>query len=394
MVSTSALGGPPRRTISQVAARAEEAVRAEYMTRRARWLAFGALAAFVAIGLVIRLPDDPALAGIAAAVSLAAGLLLVGASARAVPAWAALATVGIALLGSGTAGNVGWFAVCVLAAWCVLAAGRTAGLSFLAASLVLFGAEAWFHHDPGWAAWAVGTMFSAVAALFVQHERSLLEQLRAAQAGLAERSRAEERNRIARELHDVLAHSLTVSLLHVSSARLAVEYDPADAARALEEAERLGRRSLSEVRSIMGLSRSDGSDEVPAPAPGIDGVGELVEQFRRAGADVSLSVDGDLTRVPATTGSTVYRIAQESLTNAAKHAPGSSVAVHLLAAPRRLELTVDSAGAPRAGAGMGLETMRERAEAVGGRCAAGPEGEGWRVHATLPVEGAPEPAGA
>ncbi len=360
------------------------------MTRRARWLAFGALAGFVVVGLAIRLPLEPALAGVATAVSLAAGVLLVLAGGRAVLVWAALATGGVALLGSGSAANVGWFAVCVLAAWCVLAAGRTAGLTFLAASLLLFGGEAWFHHDPGWGAWAAGTTFSVVAALFVQHERSLLEQLRAAQAGLAERSRAEERNRIARELHDVIAHSLTVSLLHVSSARLAIEYDPGDAARALEEAERLGRHTLNEVRSIVGMSRSDGGDAVSAPAPRIDGVGELVEQFQRAGADVSLSVDGDLTRVPATTGSTVYRIAQESLTNAAKHAPGSPVAVRLIAEPQRVDLTIDSAGAPQEGSGMGLVTMRERAEAVGGRCAAGPQGEGWRVHATLPVEGSPE----
>ncbi|MDQ6806323.1 MAG: histidine kinase, partial [Actinomycetota bacterium] len=268
------------------------------------------------------------------------------------------------------------------------------------AALVMVGLAIRLPDDPALGAvGAAASLGAAVllvraAALAVQHERSLLEQLRAAQSGLAERSRAEERNRIARELHDVIAHSLTVSLLHVSSARLAVEYDPADAARALEEAERLGRQSLSEVRSIVGMSRSDTGEPLTAPAPRIDGVTELVEQFRRAGAEISLSMDGDLTRVPATTGSTVYRIAQESLTNAVKHAPGSPVTVRLLAERRRIELTVDSTGAPREGAGMGLETMRERAEAVGGRCAAGPQGEGWRVHATLPVEGSPGRAGA
>jgi signal transduction histidine kinase len=362
------------------------------MTRRARWLAFGALAVFVVIGLVIRLPRDPALDAVATAVALGAGILLVHAGERWVLAAAALATAGVAGLGSGTASNVGWFAVCVLAAWTALAGGRGVGVAFWAGALVLFGGEALFDHDPGWAAWAVGTTFSTLSALVVQHERSLLEQLRAAQAGLAERSRAEERGRIARELHDVIAHSLTVSLLHVSSARLAVEYDPADAARALEEAERLGRQSLSEVRSIMGMTGSESGGPVAAPVPRIDGVGELVSEFRRAGADIGFSAEGDLTQVPATTGSTVYRIAQESLTNAAKHAPGSPVTVRLLAGPGRVELTVDSAGAPGAGAGMGLSTMRERAEAVGGRCSAGPEGEGWRVHARLPVQGSAEQA--
>jgi signal transduction histidine kinase len=384
-----------RRSISGVAARAEEAVRAEYMTRRAPWLGFGALAAFVVVGLLSRLPHDPALDAVAVVVSLGAGVLLARADTWAVLVWAALAAAGVAALGSGSgsgSSNVGWFAVCLLAGWSVLAGGRWVGVGFWVVALLLFGVEALNDHDPGWAAWAVGTTFSAGAALVVQQQRSLLEQLRAAQAGLAERSRAEERNRIARELHDVIAHSLTVSLLHVSSARLAVEYDPADAARALDEAERLGRQSLNEVRSIMGMSRSSTGEATAAPVPQIDAVAELVEQFRRAGADISLSVEGDLERVPATTGATAYRIAQESLTNAAKHASGSPVTVLLVAEPRLVELTVDSAGAPGAGAGMGLTSMRERALAVGGSCAAGPHDDGWRVHATLPVQTPAEPA--
>jgi signal transduction histidine kinase len=364
------------------------------MSRRAGWLAFGALALFVLIGVVLRFGGDPVLAIAAAAVALAAGVLLVGARTSAVLPAAVLATVGVAMLGTGTSSNVGWFAVCVLAAWCVLAGGRWVGVSYLFVSLLLFGGEwLWASNDPGWGAWAVGTTFSAAAALLVQHERSLVEQLRAAQAGLAERSRAEERSRIARELHDVLAHSLTVSLLHVSSARLAVEYDPADAARSLAEAERLGRQSLGEVRSIMGVARSDSGDGIAAPVPRIDGVRELVEQFRRAGAEVTLSIDGDLTGVPATTGSTVYRIAQEALTNAAKHGSGTPVAVRLLAEPRLIELIVDSAGVPGNGAGMGITTMRERAQAVSGSCTAGPEGDGWRVHASLPLEPSLRPTG-
>jgi len=393
MASVSALGTPARRTISGVAARAEEVVRAEYMTRRVQWLAFGAFAVFVAIGFAVKLGDDAPLAAIGAAVSLGAAILLVRANARAVLAFAALATVGVATLGSGAAGNVGWFAVCVLAVWTVLAGGRSVGLIFWVASLLLFGAEALSHHDPGWAAWAVGTSFSTLAALAVQHERSLLEQLRAAQACLAERSRAEERVRIAHELHDVIAHTLAVSLLHISSARLAVEYDPQDAARSLAEAERLGRESLNEVRSIVGVARSESGDAVTPPVPRIDGVSELVEGFRRAGADVSLTVEGDVTGVPATTGSSAYRIIQEALTNAAKHARGEAVTVNLHAESKTVELVIDSAGAPVEGSGMGLSTMRERAEAVGGSCTAGPEGGGWRVRATLPIGSSPARTG-
>ena len=130
--------------------------------------------------------------------------------------------------------------------------------------------------------------------LLVRHEFVLVERLRAAQADLAERSRAEERNRIARELHDVIAHSLTVSLLHVTSARLAVEHDPADASRALAEAERLGRQSLTEVRATMGLLRPAPARASPPPVPGAGQLPELVEQLRDAGADVSLVIDGDI----------------------------------------------------------------------------------------------------
>jgi signal transduction histidine kinase len=224
----------------------------------------------------------------------------------------------------------------------------------------------------------------------IRHEFILVERLKAAHAGLAERTRAEERNRIARELHDVIAHSLTVSLLHVASARLAVEHDPADAARALAEAERLGRQSLAEVRTTMGLLRptpSEGRPGVAPPVPSLDQLPGLVEQLRRAGADISLTVEGDAGAVgalPATTGSTVYRIVQEALTNATRHAPGSTVSVQVEVAARGVDVRVDSAGPPGRGSGLSVESMTERARAVGGTCTAGPGGHGWLVHASLP----------
>jgi signal transduction histidine kinase len=218
--------------------------------------------------------------------------------------------------------------------------------------------------------------------------------LRAAQAGLAERTRAEERNRIARELHDVIAHTLTVSLLHVTSARLAVESDPADAARALAEAERLGRESLDEVRQAVGLLHQDGDGGHTAPLPGAGDLPTLVERFRSAGADVTLTVDGDVGRLPATTGLAMYRILQEALTNAVKHAPGSPTAVRLTVDADTVRLDVDSAAEPRTGTGVGVVSMRERAEALGGRCQAGPGGQGWLVRATLPLHGSARRAGA
>jgi signal transduction histidine kinase len=239
-----------------------------------------------------------------------------------------------------------------------------------------------------------GTTLSVLAGLFIRHEIDLVAQLRAAQAGLAERARAEERNRIARELHDVIAHTLTVSLLHVTSARLAVEHDPADAARALAEAERLGRESLDEVRLAVGMLHQQGDGGRTAPLPGADELPALVERFRSAGADVALTIDGDPGRLPATTGLALYRILQEALTNAVKHAPGSATAVRLGVDADAVELAVDSAAEPGTGTGVGVISMRERAESLGGRCQAGPGGQGWLVRATLPLNGSRRRAGA
>ena len=119
---------------------------------------------------------------------------------------------------NGEPSNVGWFAVIVLVVWAALAAPMlvTAVLG-VGTVLLLLGELLFTEQDPGWFAWIGGTVFAVVGCTFGRRQRDLLVQLREAQAGLAQRAQAEERNRIAREMHDVIAHSLTVSLLHVSS---------------------------------------------------------------------------------------------------------------------------------------------------------------------------------
>jgi signal transduction histidine kinase len=260
--------------------------------------------------------------------------------------------------------------------------------------MLLFASEwLWGQPDPGWGAWLAGTTLTVAFSLLIRHDRDLLRRLRLAQAGLAEQARAQERNRIARELHDVIGHTLTVSLLHVQSARLAVEHDPADAGRALAEAERLGRECLAEVRTAVGMLREDDAADRISPLPGAGGLPALVEQFRSAGADVTLTVEGDIAGLPATTGLAVYRIAQEALTNAAKHAPGGPTEVGLRVWAGEVTLTADSQTVPGkaasagAGPGLGVISMRERAESVGGSCEAGPGGRGWLVRARLPLTG-------
>jgi signal transduction histidine kinase len=339
---------------------------------------------FVAIGLARMNPSPPA-AVAAAIVSAGAGVLLAR-QRRPLLVYAAVATGGIAVLGHGLPSNVGWFAVCLLGAWCALIGSRRDGLVYWAAAMALFAAEwLWVKPDPGWGAWMAGTTLSVLGGLLIRREIDLVSQLRAAQAGLAERARAEERSRIARELHDVIAHTLTVLLLHVSSARLAVEHDLTDAARALAEAERLGRESLAEVRLTAGMLHHDGDTGRTAPLPGVDDLPALVARFRSAGADIALTIDGDTGRLPATTGLAVYRIVQEALTNAVKHAPGSPTAVRLAVDADTVRLAVDSAAEPGSGTGVGVFSMRERAESLSGSCQAGPGGRGWLVQATLPL---------
>jgi len=354
----------------------------------ARWSGLAAFTALVAVGLA-RMNPSPPVAVAAAVVAAGAGVLLAQ-QRRPLLVYAAVATGGIAVLGHGLPSNVSWFAVCLLGAWCVLTGSRRDGLVYWAAAMALFAAEwLWVKPDPGWGAWMAGTTLSVLGGLLVHHEVDLVSQLRAAQAGLAERARAEERNRIARELHDVIAHTLTVMLLHVTSARLAVEHDLADAARALAEAERLGRESLAEVRLTVGMLHHDGDTGQTAPLPGLDDLPALVARFRSAGADVALTIDGDTGRLPATTGLVVYRIVQEALTNAVKHGPGSPTAVRLAVDPDTVRLAVDSAAEPGSGTGVGVFSMRERAESLGGSCQAGPGGRGWLVQATLPLDAAP-----
>lgn len=354
------------------------------MTRRASLAQSAAFAVCVAAAAAFS-RQDALVVAVAAAVGLAVAVLL---HRGGLPLIAVTSTgaVAVAVLCSPSPSNTGWFAICVLAAISAVRGGERTAIAFTVLALVIL-AQQWTldMDESGWGPWIAGTVFTSVLCLMARRQMQLTDQLRAAQVGLADRTRADERNRIARELHDVIGHSLTVSLLHVSSARLALQEDPAEAVAALEEAERLGRQSLAEVRQAVGLLRDDGSSRTPLPGAGQ--LPQLVESFRRAGARVSYDVQGDPDHLPETTGLTVYRILQEALTNTARHAPGAAVEVRLTVADHETVLSVRSAGPPgvpnRAGAG--LPGMAERAAALGGQVDAGPEGPGWQVRATLPT---------
>ena len=352
--------------------------------RAARWAATPALVLFVALGAVFSERD-------AAATALGIGIAALAVPFLLTTGWRLLVTclvagAGIAVLCAGLPSNIGWLGLCALGGWCAFRTGAVAGGTFTAAVAALIAYEWIVEDDSGWGAWIAGTVFTVVVASMARRQGQLLDELRAAQAGLADRARFEERNRIARELHDVIGHALTVSQLHVSSARLAVEEDPTQAVASLVEAERLGLQSLREVRHAVGLLREDGDPSATTPLPGAEQLPTLVDGFRRAGVDVSYEVVGEPGRLPATVAITVYRILQEALTNVARHAAGATTCVRIEVDLAHTVLTVDSAG--EAGVnnhgGIGLSTMKERAEVLGGDLAAGPSDKGWRVRAVLP----------
>ena len=299
----------------------------------------------------------------------------------------AVAIVATSALCSGSAANVGWFAVCILAGWSAFTAGARVGIAVTVLACASFTVQWLFvDSDDGWGAWYAGTVLSTLVCLLVRREADLVVRLRAAQAGVADRAREEERQRIARELHDVIGHALTVSLLHVSSARLSLDDDPAEARAALAEAERLGRHSLTEVRQAVGLLR--GLDrEGRVPLPGLADIDELVAGVQRVGAGVAYECVGDVTCAGATIGLTAYRIVQEALTNAVRHGDAGTTHVRVDVSTERTVVTVDSSGdaVPEIGNGAGIQLMRDRAASVGGTVDVGPTATGWRVHAVLPA---------
>lgn len=235
----------------------------------------------------------------------------------------------------------------------------------------------------------VGVALGWLVGMMLQYQRKFLYQERESQAIRAAQAASEERRRIAREVHDVIAHSLSITLLHLTAARhaLQTDRDVDDAVEALVDAERLGRQAMADIRRTIGLL-----DAAPArlvPEPGIGDIEDLVGDFVRAGLDVRCTREGDLGAVSAGVGLALYRIGQESLANVVKHAPGASARVRLAVDAAAVRMVVDNtvpSGQPRdAGGGMGLSGMRQRAELLGGRITAGPREDGWTVRAEFPL---------
>jgi signal transduction histidine kinase len=212
----------------------------------------------------------------------------------------------------------------------------------------------------------------------------------------AERRAEQERMRIARDLHDVVAHTLTTINVQAATAAHLLDRNPDHARAALETIETESRDAIGELRAILGVLRTAGGAEAPrAPTPGLDSVPDLVKRARDAGLDVELGVSGQRPdRISDAVSLAAYRVVQESLTNARRHAPGAPVRVDLAFERGEVVVAVENgAGAEANGhaspPGVGLAGLRERAAALGGVLEAAPRATGFRVEARLPYARGP-----
>jgi signal transduction histidine kinase len=250
------------------------------------------------------------------------------------------------------------------------------------------------------AAWLAGTLRRTRAA----YVRGLHERIAQAEREQAQRERlaaAAERTRIARELHDIVSHHLGAIGLLSDGAAATVSDDPERAASVMRTVRDTSRTAMAEMRSMLSVLRDeDASTDLPAPA--LADVPTLVADARRTGLPVVLEVTGDLEDVAPGAGLTVYRVVQEALTNARRHAGPdlTRVRVRVEASPEALEVRVDDDGRGRpgpgtapVGSGLGLVGMRERVHALGGTLHVGPaEHQGFAVHARVPRRPHPEAA--
>lgn len=238
---------------------------------------------------------------------------------------------------------------------------------------------------PSLIAWLLGALVRVTA--LNNEQRRVNREQRASQAV------SEERNRIARELHDVIGHSVSVMTVQASAVRRRLTPEQATEREALETVEAVGREALAEMRRMVGVLRSSGDAADLEPPPGLEQLDRLAEKFRTAGLPVNLEVTGPALPLPPGLDLTAYRLVQEGLTNTLRHAQNPHRAdVHIDYGPRQLQLAVRDDGQPestdqRAEAGSGLLGMRERVAVYGGSLVARarPEG-GFELIATLPLD--------
>jgi signal transduction histidine kinase len=239
-----------------------------------------------------------------------------------------------------------------------------------------------------------------------RYSAAIEENARLQEAEREDRSRRaveDERERIARELHDIVTHHVSVIVIQAGAGLTALDRRPEGARSALEAIDRTSREALTDMRRMLGIlgdtSESDAAnpgDMSREPMPGLERLGRLIEEVRAAGLPVELSIEGVRRSLDAGMELAAYRIVQEALTNALKHARGARARVRLAYEPRAVDIEVtDEGGMGRRdtgesdGGGRGLIGMRERVALYGGDFEAAPTPTGFRVHARLPIESVP-----
>ncbi|WP_091234154.1 sensor histidine kinase [Microbacterium sp. 3J1] len=220
------------------------------------------------------------------------------------------------------------------------------------------------------------------AELSREREHSALEESR--------RALVEERTRIARELHDVIAHSMSVIQVQASTARYRLPGIGDEASGEFDSIAATARTSLTEMRRMLGVLRTEDQSAELTPQQGIEDIPSLVDTFRRAGVTIGLQITGAVADAPSAAQIAMFRIVQEALSNAVRHAAGAAVTVRLTSEGDMLVVRVrngtPSDTSPATGGGYGLRGMRERVEILGGTFTAGPTSDGgWEVAAALPL---------
>src|SRR2546423_4695143 len=288
------------------------------------------------------------------------------------------AAVSLGLLGDRRLSIAGWAAVIATAAVIDSQSG-SAYSDFFWTTLIL--TLAWF--------------FGSALGSRTEQARELRQRVEAAEherTAAAGRATSEERARIARELHDVVAHSVSVMVVQASGVRRLLKDEQHREREALLSVEQIGRQALTEMRRMLGVMRS-GEESMPAlaPQPGLQHLDRLIAQVEEAGMPVTLRVEGDRPELSPGVDLSAYRIVQEGLTNALKHAKGAhaEVVVRYIDTSVELEIADDGPALPTGdGMGHGLVGMRERVALYGGTIESGPRaGGGFVLRAQLPVEG-------
>ncbi|GAA3713947.1 hypothetical protein GCM10022238_30830 [Gordonia hankookensis] len=261
---------------------------------------------------------------------------------------------------------------------------RGLAVAALSVAVVLTGSQSGHLQSP--VVYVLAILCGWLVGYMILYQKLLSQNELRDQQARSERAASEERRRIAREVHDVIAHSLSITMLNVTGARRALQEGAHDEAlEALEDAERLGRQAMTEIRYIVKVLGS--SDDSAAPTPGARDIDRLVDDYRKAGVAVSFDVDVDLETIPAPLGAALYRITQESLTNVVKHSRNPTATV-TLTADSDLVLCVRNPCPPVTGRpstdGSGIDGMKQRAQLLGGFVEAGGQQSSWVVRAAFP----------